>query len=929
MKINNKLTLAVSVALFLSACSPNMTIDEYLAQAKTFSEKREHNSAIIALKNAASIEPKNPSVRFELGAVYLAQGDYLGAEKELEKAEKLGSDDELLITYLVQTKVKLKKFDYVYQLVEQVGAFVDNDQVMLLTYAGIAAINQSKPQLAKEYIEDAISLSDDSIYGQIGKAYISHSGNNYQDGLNTVDELLSTTPGFAEALLLKGYLLQASEQFEQAANTFEKYSKMRPKDIPSRFFVAQNHVFAQNFDAAEPQVDLLLKMSKFHPLANQLKAEIEYSKGNFREAKEYALVSFHEDNSFNLSKIVAGMSAYKLGDFEQSYQYLILVKNLLSPEHLVRKVIIDLQFRLGYDTEAVSELQSLVDLGAADPAMLTMASNKMLASGNLEAAQELLQSSIDLNTSNPSEQAKQGVTQLRLNQTDKGIAILEQALKLDPELAFAEHGLAIGYIANKQYVKALEIAKRWQHDDDKKIQGYLIESIVLEKQKNLTEAKKLLNKVLTLDSNNVAALYKLGTYAHQVKNTELAFSYYTQVLTQQPQHIRAMVNFIRLSSSVPEQDNGLLGKAVNFYQAELAAKPENNHLKLGLAYIYKVDKSYEESIELLQAIARSNKPLQGIDIALGDTYKVQGDLQAAINSYQKFVNANPKALQTAQKLLTMFELNGQFDKALQLLNKNLEVNQNNVGLLLLKSYYQSILKIESNQADLAKIKASKVTANHWLLDKTLANFAYNQNDFNVSSKFYGNAYDKKVNDSNAIHWSKSVALNGDRKKALDILESHLNSLPKGQSAIAVKVVLAGEYINNSNFSKALVMYERILKDEPKNLIALNNLSYLELQVGNVKKSLTYAEQAMALKDDSAQIIDTYAQALVANKLLKLGIEQYDKAISLDGTNIEFSINKAEALITNHQGDMAKSLLISLKTESEQDQVRIKKLLNQL
>ena len=214
MKINNKLTLAISMAISLTACSPNMTSDEYVAQAKVALEDGDTNSAIIALKNAVRIEPKNPNVRFELGAAYLAQGDYSGSEKELEKAEELGSDNESLMTYLVQAKIKLNKFDYVYQLVEQVDTLTDSDQVMLLTYAGIAAIHQNKDQLAKEYIEDAISISEDSIYGTIGKAYLSHSDNNYRNGLRTVDELLNSQPNFAEAVLLKGYLLQASEQFD-------------------------------------------------------------------------------------------------------------------------------------------------------------------------------------------------------------------------------------------------------------------------------------------------------------------------------------------------------------------------------------------------------------------------------------------------------------------------------------------------------------------------------------------------------------------------------------------------------------------------------------------------------------------------------------------------------------------------------------------
>jgi putative PEP-CTERM system TPR-repeat lipoprotein len=929
MKINKNLTLVVCLAISISACSPKMTAEQYLAQATELSEKRDYKSAIIALKNAAKLDVKNASVRYYLGATYLAQGDYFSAEKELEKAETLGSDNGLLIANLVQVKLKLSKFDYVYQIAEQSQAYQAAEQVTILTYAGIASIYQGKPAQAKEYIEQAISISEDSIYGNIGKAYLSHSSNNYQNGLKIVDELLVSTPDFEEAVLLKGYLLQASGKYNAAAKTFEQYSKLRPKDIQSRFFTAQNYVLAQDFELAETHVDLLLKISKFHPLANQLKAEIEYSKENFKLAMEHAVVSFQQDNSFNISKIIAGISAYKLGDFEQSYQYLISVKDILPPQHLVRKLIIDLQLQLGYDTEAVKELQSLADLNAVDSGMLTMASNQMIASGNIEAAKELLQSSIAMDTSTPRELTKQGVTQLRLNQTEQAIVRLEQALKLDPKLAFAEQNLAIGYVGNKQYIKALEIAGKWQQDDKKIIQGYLLESLVLDKQKKLPEAKVILENVLELDRNNVPALYKLATYAHQEKKVELAFDFYTQVLKLQSKHLRAISNFSRLIASTTTESDEYTNKALDFYHAQLESQSENNSIKLGLAFIYRIANNTDEAIKLLKEIANSKTPLKGIEIALADSYKEQKNFKAAIIEYQKFVDANPKSIYIAHKLFALFEQTNQLDKAIIQVDKALFEYQDHAGLLLLKSYYKSKLKMAPNQSDLVKIKANEASAKHWLLDVTLGNFSYHKKDFNSSAKFYANAYSKEASDENVINWSKSTHLKGDTLEALLILEKHLKQLPDGQSALTVKVILAEQYTNNSNFSKAILLYESILKEDSENIIALNNLSYLKLQEGNTKQSLSYAKRAVVLRENNVIVIDTYALALVANKQLELALEFYDKAMSLDETNVEIRIHKAEALIANHQLDLAKSLLMSLKAESEEERMHIKNLLDEL
>ena len=927
--INNKIVMAICIALTVTACSPNMTAEQYIAEAKGFSEKQEHARAIIALKNAAQLNVKDPSVRYALGETYLAQGDYFNAENELEKAESLGSNNEMLIANLVQVKVKLNKFDYVYKVAEQSQLYPEDQQVIILTYAGISAMHENKLEQAKDYITQATNISEDSVYGAIGKAYISHSGSQYKNGLASVDELLANNPNFAEAILLKGYLLQAEKEFESAASTFSQYLKLRPKDIQVRFFIAQNYVFATNYEAAEPYVDQLLKIAASHPLANQLKAEIAYSRKDYTLAKDHAVISFQGNDNFNISKMIAGISAYKLGDFEQSYQYLIALKDILPPQHMVRKLIIDLQLKLGYDLEAASELQSLIDLDAVDSNMLTEASNKMLALGNIEAAQELLQSSINLKDSNPIELAQQGVTQLRLNQIEQGTARLEQALKLDPELAFAEQSLAIGYIKQKQYVKALEIAKKWQLSNDKKTQGLLLESIVLEKQLNVEGAQQLLFKVIELDENNVTALYKLGMYAHQNNDIDLAFNYYTKVIKQNPQHLQAMVNFLRLIGSNADNKSNYTQKAMDFYSAEAIAKPENNSIKLGLAFINKIAKNNDVNIKLLQEIANSATPLKGIEVVLGDSYREKGDLPAAIAEYQSFVDVNPRSLGVIKKLLITFEQAGEFDKALLQVEENLKNNQDNAGLLLLKVYYQSLLSMKVSLTDIAKIKASENTANHWLLDKTLGNLAYNEKNFNDSVTFYASAYSKAVNNVNLINWSKSVALSGNKNQAITILEEHIKNLPEDQSTIAIKTMLAGAYLSNGNTTKATAEYENILNIDADHVIALNNLSALELSRGNKEKALNYAEKAVLLADQNPQIIDTYAQALAATQQFTLAIEQYDKALVIDSSNVELSINKAEALKLSNQSNKAKLLLMSIKTNKKLEQDRITQLLNGL
>ncbi len=926
-RINLKLTVLYCLIISVMSCSDPKTVEEYLVEAQSYSEKRQYGSAIIALKNAIKLDSQDAKTRYLLGGAYLEQGNYVGAEKELERALELSPDDPKSVSKLVQVKYKLGKYDYIYQVAEQSNAYEDDDMIVILTYAGIASINEGKEIQAKLYIESALAISDSSIYGQIGRAYISHSENDFQKGLDTVEALLTTAPNMADAIMLKGYLLQATEQFELAAQTFSQYASLRPKDVQVRFFIAQNYIYAQKFDAAEVEVDRLLKASNNHPLANQFKAEIEFSRTNYQAAQEYALKSLMQGEGFHLSKIIAGISSYKLGDLEQAYYYLNSVKAMLPAQHIVRQLIIELQLKLGYEIDAVADLRTMVELNTADPALLTLASNELLTLGKKEVAEELLQYSLDLESKNPEEVAKQGLTQLFLDKTDKGIENLEKALKLDPSLEFAEQSLVMGYLRNSQFTEALEIAKKWQGINAKKVQGYLVESVILDLQGDLVAAEKLLHKVIEIDENNTAALFRLAVHSHKNDVSSDAFNYYTKVIKLRPQHHRAMIGLTRLVASSMTTQMDLSTKALQFYLTSLEEDPSNNYLKFGLALIHNQNNTSEKAIELFKEIEQSRDPIVGIELALGDSYRRIKDWRNAERAYQAYNKNEPEDLRAIYKLFSLYEQMAEFDKALALVVESIPSHPDKPGLVLLKVYYQSLIGEEPNPQDLTEIKTNENLADHWFVDITFGHLAYRKKDFAASSSYYKAAYNKQPNEQNAMFWARSASLQGNKSQAVKILEAHLSSEPL---AIKAKMMLAAGYIIAQKPEKAIALYIEVLQIEKNNSVALNNLANLELQRNNIIEALHYAKKALAVNPTNADYIDTYAQTLVANGQIKQAIEQYDLALSSNSEpQVEIIIHKAEALIADNQRELAKTFLATIKTQNPEEQEKINKLLSDI
>src|ERR1700674_3335052 len=90
--------LILAALLGLAACdqTKRYTEQEHVQKAKEFQDQGKLESAVIDLKNALQINPKNAEARLLLGEVYVSQGLGEAAENELKKAKELGMDTEAL-----------------------------------------------------------------------------------------------------------------------------------------------------------------------------------------------------------------------------------------------------------------------------------------------------------------------------------------------------------------------------------------------------------------------------------------------------------------------------------------------------------------------------------------------------------------------------------------------------------------------------------------------------------------------------------------------------------------------------------------------------------------------------------------------------------------------------------------------------------------
>jgi tetratricopeptide (TPR) repeat protein len=106
--------------------------------------------------------------------------------------------------------------------------------------------------------------------------------------------------------------------------------------------------------------------------------------------------------------------------------------------------------------------------------------------------------------------------------------------------------------------------------------------------------------------------------------------------------------------------------------------------------------------------------------------------------------------------------------------------------------------------------------------------------------------------------------------------------------------LAGEYAKAGQNKLAIEQYERVLKRNPDDALALNNLANLYAREKD-PRALDVAERAYKAAPDSALTADTLGWILVERGTLPRGLELVQKAASLDQKNTEIAYHLAVAL----------------------------------
>ena len=436
---------------------------------------------------------------------------------------------------------------------------------------------------------------------------------------------------------------------------------------------------------------------------------------------------------------------------------------------------------------------------------------------------------------------------VKAGKMEEGFEMIKQAAQLDPENKWYQMRLAMFYRTLEQfddYIKVFEgLTAKYPGDVD--MLSNLIEAYLITENYD-----KAIEKLDILEQQaGVSALVseqKVEIYQRQ-GNTKKVISELEKLIAENPENTRYYSMLAKVY-----MENKKEKEAVKLYNQIKEIDSSDPYINISLLEYYEKKKEYDKAFdELIEAI--NNKNL---------------DFNTKANIYEYWFNKHQDAKDIDQQ-------------ALRAGNAFLEnYPDNKMGYLVMASYH-----INKQEYQPCRVMAQKA------LDYDHTNYAAWQYLVICDGALRANDSLKKHSvealqfypTQPIFYWYAGVshALDKQDAEAISYFEKGRKFVTDKNALMDFDSYLGDLYYSVGETEKAFQAYDRVLNQDPDNVLVLNNYAYyLSLRKEDLEKAKTMALHAVELEPNNAIYLDTYAWVLYQKGEYKAAEAQMEKAVKL-------------------------------------------------
>lgn len=894
MKPNNAFFALLAAAFVASGCSKSAA--DFIQEGKEYLGKGDASTAAIVLKNAVQADPSSVEARVTLGEALERSGDMVGAEQHYRRALALGgnADDMALrvaLLLLDRSDYAILVKDFADRKLALPRADSELRGVVALAHLAMKQKGKAEQQLAK--------AAENGPAVRLAKAQLSILANRPKEALQEIESV--TKDGKAPWWVLRAASRLYAAQGDQAG----ALAAMKAAYELANWHQGVIGEYAEQlFDAG--------KSAEAKPLRQKLR---KIAPGYYRTAFVEALFLMEEgkpDEAYALAtKVLAALP-------EHVPALLIAAKveldrgEISSADSRLRKVLflnpasvgaLRMQFMVELRRKdlkaATAILERALRLSPGDPGLLAASAELAWSKGEKVEAVKTLQKLAQTQPPPADILIRLAEMKFALGKRDEADQAIVQAIQISRENAALRERVFRTLVNMNMLDKARELAKAEQALRPKDPEPLLWMAALLGTEGNETAALEQIGHALDLRGDFYPALMALAgtaTTPERTKQYEDRLKRAVDAGTKDSRIYIDLARRMRIAGADPEKIGQLLERSV-------AATPESTALReMAIRYWLTWGKK-DKALSLASAGESAHADNVEMKALSANTHEALGNFEQAATKYAelnaRFSDRVDWGLKQAQALARA----GKVHDAMLVLRKLISQRPDE------PAPYQilAMLQVTQKQANEALVTAGMLADRPRLKVAGLllrGDVLANTEEEMKALKVYDEAAKAGAADEALLRRVQLQDRIGreafSNNELRDWLAKHPDSIP----ALSLASRRASAKLD---YAAAARYLEAVIKLEPNNPIALNDLAWAYAQARN-PEALATAQKANALAPENSQVLDTLAEAQALAGQKKEAIASLRLALALDPVNAVAKVHLAELLLEAGEKKEAASLL---------------------
>lgn len=817
-------------------------------------EKRDIPGAIIQLKNALQADKTQLPVHVLLGKALLADSQPSAAEFEFGEAIRLGVNRaEVAVALAMALNAQGKQPQMLDDPRLQPAGLPPGIQQQLLLERSLAQSDVGDTKAALASVLEARTLNVSNADSWIAEVPLRIRNRQFTEAMAAADQAVKLAPENGEALYQKASIYHANGQIAQAMAGYDRAIKAQPKHAESHLARAGLLIDLNRDADALAEVNELQSIKPNDPRGAYLRAVLA-DRANDAPTSKAALkkitdlldpVPIEYIRYRTQLLMLNGLAHYSLGELEKSKPFLELASRQ-QPGSPLNKLLAQIALTEPNVNRAIELLDAYVKARPGDGQALLMLASAHMKQGKHARAVQLMQDALKAKDS-PEYRTALGLSLLQSGQATMAEDQLAKAYKADPKQTYAGLALVTVYLRDKQTAKALAVADTLARANPNSATVLMVQAYAKTQARDYAGGRAGYEKALRLDANQLEAKLGLARIDAVTGNYDAADRRLKGALKDDERNT-AILFELALLNELRGQDE----EALKWLDSAAAASgPRETRINFALVAWHlrkgQPARAVEAAKVLLSKLPDDVEALQAYAAAQLANGDPAGAKTTLTNAARRAAFDTPRLVEVARQQVGAQDLKG----AAYTLEKALNGTPNDPAAVAMLS---SVELAQGNAAQAEQRARQVIEANpkSALGYNLLAEVAMRRSQNAAALDALRKAHEIDKSSTTLTRLMRAQAQQGGLKPAIEAAEAWLRKNPADGM---VRGAAAELLVRARDFPGARKQYEAILKNNPSDAGALNNLANVLIELKD-PGAVDIADRALKTDPRNPVLLDT-------------------------------------------------------------------------